>query len=172
MYDAAKNGAKTFLFWSGRGYYCWNYPAGKDEFVAHEEWRSPHPIWKICGCSNARSDRMPVADNANNGACKVSYEQNWRRTRFGAEDLARSLENTYKPPWATPKVEAGVITPPTSKLSETDWNENHWRQCNRYRNHHSERSRGTLSTPSGESIHGKWNCKSRNALVLEEPGAS
>lgn len=70
-YDVAKEEVKTLLFILGASVIANNIYQGKMELLLIKNTEAL-TIWLIHGRINAMSDRMRIAENANDGACEAS----------------------------------------------------------------------------------------------------
>lgn len=68
------------------------------------------------------NDWVLVAKNENDSAYKATYEQDLISSTAGAYAWIKLLEATYQSIFASPRLEARVVTPPTLTTSKIDFN--------------------------------------------------
>lgn len=118
------------------------------------------------------SGRMLVADSTGDRTCIESCEKGWRRTSPGAGVPEHFLETSYQSHFATPKVEARVVTPPIRTLFDTDSDEGPQRGLECCTEWHIKRSQSFPSTlPEGDK-HDRRSSKSQKGPNLEDPAVS
>lgn len=166
-----KRHTDSFVQYAKSSHY-WYYSEWYDGLAADKKYWRPQTVWQVYGYTNVRSDRMPVADHTNDGACKASYKWGWRRTLTGAEDLAKVLLSYLLARFGDAKSWTGVVTPHTCPSTKLDSDGERPQRRENHPERHNKRSHSARCKSPDVSEYGRRNSKSQKVPGSEESGAS